>query len=273
MASARRRGVIERYSAAISRRELELFLPVARDLLAVASEISRKHFGRGVTHWAKEDGSQVTDVDQQSELLMRELIRSQFPDHSVIGEEYGTDWGKSNYTWVLDPIDGTEAFISNAYLFGTLVAVLRDGRPILGCLSHPMTGHLLVGTMQSTTFDGLPVRVKKGVTLSQATLLCTSHFDVQRHGMDVAQRFEKLAQSARIYRGWGDCHGYFQLATGGAHVMLDPDLSFTDIPALVPIIEGAGGRITSWTGGDPMKADSLIATNAELHEAMLTALS
>lgn len=267
------RGVIEGYSAAISRWELEQFLPVARDFLAVASELARMHFGRGVTHWAKEDGSRVTDVDQQSELLMREVIRSKFPDHSVIGEEYGTDLGKSNYTWVLDPIDGTEAFISNAYLFGSLVAVLRDGRPILGCLSHPMTGHLLVGTMQSTTFDGLPISVRKGVTLNQATLLCTSHNDVRRHGEQISHRFEKLAQTTRIYRGWGDCHGYFQLATGGAHVMLDPDVSFTDIPALVPIVEGAGGRITSWTGDDPMKADSLIATNAELHDLVLEALS
>jgi myo-inositol-1(or 4)-monophosphatase len=172
---------------------------------------------------------------------------------------------------VLDPIDGTKSFIANTFLFGTLIALLRDGRPILGVIASPSTGHVLVGTGDAAWLGHTPVHARACARIEEATLLTTDHFEVGRRHDGPA--FEALARRARLYRTWGDCHGYFLVATGGADAMLDPIVNPWDIMALVPIVEGAGGRITDWHGGDPVAGDSLVATGAAaLHEPVLAAL-
>lgn len=260
-----------RFTAASDAGERAVFLPFARELAALASAVVRPHHLAGVAVDSKADATPVTVADRRAEAVMRALIAQRFPDHGVLGEEFGAHQADARYRWVLDPIDGTKAFIANTFLFGTLIALLRDGRPILGVIAHPLTGHVLVGTGDAAWLGDTPVATRRCTRIEDATLLTTDHHAVGRHHDGPA--FEALARRARLYRTWGDCHGYFLVATGGADVMLDPVLSPWDILALVPIVEGAGGCITDWHGGDPVSGASLVATgDPVLHEAVLAAL-
>ena len=152
---------------------------------------------------------------------MREMIAQAYPDHGVLGEEYGDDRPGADYRWVLDPIDGTKAFVSGTYLFGTLIALLKQGRPVLGIIHQPIVGDLLVGTRDATWLNDRPVRVSPCDRVEDAILLATDHWNVFNHQDGAA--FEALTRRARRYNNWGDCHGYFLVATGGAHIMMDPD--------------------------------------------------
>jgi myo-inositol-1(or 4)-monophosphatase len=203
---------------------------------------------------------------------MRLLIERRYADHGILGEEHGEQRPDARYRWVLDPIDGTKAFVSNCFLFGTLISLLRDGRPILGAIAHPLTGHVLLGLGGGPTLLGeRPMRVRSCSRIEDATVLATGHWDMvnQRYGA----AFEALTRRARLYRTWGDCHGYFQVATGGADVMLDPVLKPWDICALVPVIEGAGGRATTIDGRDPLQGTDLLASGGELHDELLKLLA
>jgi myo-inositol-1(or 4)-monophosphatase len=236
-----------------------------------SGEVIRRHYLTGIAVESKADDSPVTAADRETETAMRELIAQRFPAHGILGEECGPHQADADYCWVLDPIDGTKAFVSNAYIFGTLIALTHKGRPVLGAIHSPLTGHLLIGTSTGTALNGRPMRVRACDRIEQATLLATDHWDVFRYRNGPA--FEALSKRAHLYRGWGDCHGYFQVATGGADIMLDPHLSAWDIMAIVPVIEGAGGRITDWRGDSPLGADSLIATAGPLHDEVVRMLN
>jgi myo-inositol-1(or 4)-monophosphatase len=264
-------AALPRHTAPSDANERALFVPFARELAAVAAAVIRPYHLAGVAVDAKADATPVTIADRRAEEVMRALIAQRFPDHGVLGEEFGEHLPGARYRWVLDPIDGTKSFIANTFLFGTLIALLRDGRPILGVIASPSTGHVLVGTGDAAWLGHTPVHARACARIEEATLLTTDHFEVGRRHDGPA--FEALARRARLYRTWGDCHGYFLVATGGADAMLDPIVNPWDIMALVPIVEGAGGRITDWHGGDPVAGDSLVATgDAALHEPVLAAL-
>jgi len=219
---------------------------------------------------SKRDASPVTVADREAEQAMRTLIMRRYPGHGILGEEHGAYLEGARYRWVLDPIDGTKAFVSNCYLFGTLIALLRDGRPILGAIASPLVGHVLIGDGTQAWVGDRRVRVRRCERLEDATLLTTDHWEVFRRRDGPA--FEALSRRVKLYRGWGDCHGYFQVATGGADIMVDPILNAWDIMALVPVIEGAGGRITDWAGRDPVGSDSAIATAGALHDEVVRLL-
>lgn len=259
-----------RFSALPDAAERAEFMPFARELAAVSGAVIRQHFLSGVSVDTKSDATPVTIADRRAEEVMRALIMQRYPDHGILGEEFGQHLAQARYRWVLDPIDGTKSFVANSYLFGTLIALLRDGRPILGVIASPLLGHVLVGTGDGAWLGERPARVRACARIEDATLVTTDHWHVFRHQDGAA--FEAVARRARMYRTWGDCHGYFLVATGGADVMLDPVLSPWDILALVPVIEGAGGRITDWHGGDPVAGTSIVATAGPLHDAVLRAL-
>jgi histidinol phosphatase-like enzyme (inositol monophosphatase family) len=246
------------------------FLPFARELAAVAAAVIRPHHLGGVAVDLKQDATPVTVADRRAEEVMRALIMQRYPDHGILGEEFGEHRPQARYRWVLDPIDGTKSFVANSYLFGTLIALLRDGRPILGVVASPLLGHVLVGTGDGAWLGERPVRVRACARIEDATVVTTDHWHVFRH--QDGPSFEALSRRAKMYRTWGDCHGYFLVATGGADVMLDPVLSPWDILALIPVIEGAGGRVTDWHGGDPVTGTSLVATGGALHDEVLRAL-
>jgi myo-inositol-1(or 4)-monophosphatase len=259
------------YSAKMDAAERSEFVPFIEELAAVSSAVVRRHYLGGVAVETKADSTPVTVADRRAEEVMRALIAQRYPDHGIVGEEFGDTRLDARYRWILDPIDGTKAFVANCYLFGTLIALTRDGRPILGAIANPLVGHVLVGTGSECFLGGRRVRVRDCSRIEEATLLTTDHWNVARHRNGTA--FEALARRARLYRTWGDCHGYFLVATGGADIMADPVLSLWDIMALIPVVEGAGGRITDWNGEDPVGADSIIASAGPLHDEVVRLLN
>jgi len=267
-----------RYSAPISPAERREFVPFMHVLIGTAFDVIKPLFLRGVTVDAKADATPVTAADRGAEAAMRRAIERRYPQHGIVGEEFGVKAGR-RYRWILDPVDGTRAFISHCFLFGTLIALERDDgggfAPILGAIAHPAAGVALIGHRDATrlyTADGAEraARVRRCARIEDATVLATTHWETgeQRGGEGSAA----LIRRARLYRTWGDCFGYFALATGGADVMLDPSLAYWDVAAIVPVVEGAGGRVSSWTGGDPLAELSLIATAGPVHEAVLQLL-
>ncbi len=274
-----------RFSGPLDVGEAREFVPFMHELIGAAIAVIRPLFLSGVAVDTKHDTSPVTAADRGAEQAMRALIEHRYPDHGILGEEFGEHAaapGMPRYRWVLDPVDGTRAFISHCFLFGTLVALERDDgagyRPVLGAIAHPAAGLALIGhARESRLFasDGSQrvVRVRECGQLEEATVLATSHWTThEQRGAPNAARIEQLVARARLYRTWGDCFGYFALATGGADVMLDPTLAYWDVAAIVPVVEGAGGAVSSWSGGDPLATPSLIAASPTLHAAVLQVL-
>jgi histidinol phosphatase-like enzyme (inositol monophosphatase family) len=267
-----------RFSGTLSGDEQHEFIPFLHRLIACAFATIRPYFLQPIAVESKANCSPVTEADRQTELELRALIERRYPDHALIGEEHGERRG-GPYRWVLDPIDGTRAFISNCFLFGTLIALERDSGagfiPVLGCIAHAAAGTALIGhrggtTLYLTDASERPVGMRRCKRLQDATVLSSSSW-VGSEQND-AGGIEAVARAAAMYRTWGDCFGYFSLATGGADVMLDPQLEYWDVAAIVPVVEGAGGRVTSWRGGDPLRQPSLIATAGELHGEVLRLL-
>ncbi|HEU0200579.1 MAG TPA: inositol monophosphatase family protein [Burkholderiaceae bacterium] len=268
--------------------ECREFVPFFRVLIRRASDVIRPLFMSGTAVITKSDATPVTLADRGAEEAMRREIERTYPAHGILGEEYGEKPARgtedTRYRWVLDPVDGTKAFISNCFLFGTLIALERDDgegfRPIFGAIAHPAAGVALIGRQGETRLysaDGSErvVRVRPCRRLEDATVLASSHWESQEQRIEgaTAEALAAVMRRAKLYRTWGDCFGYFALATGGADVMLDPVLAYWDVAALVPVIEGAGGRLTSWTGGDPLAQPSAIATAGPLHAELLTLLN
>ena len=271
----------ERYSQLLSAAEEREFVPFVHKLIAIAFATIRPLFLSGARVSTKGDASPVTLADRNAEAAMRRLIERRYPEHAIVGEEHGVKDGR-RYRWVLDPIDGTRAFITNCFLFGTLIALERwerDAyRPVLGAIGHPAAGVALIGHLRSTTLyasDGSSrrVRVRRCERLEDATVLATSHWTSNEQSVANIGRIEEIVKRAKLYRTWGDCFGYFALATGAADLMLDPRLGYWDVAATVPIVEGAGGVVSSWSGGDPLAQLSVIASAGALHPIALSLLS
>jgi histidinol phosphatase-like enzyme (inositol monophosphatase family) len=268
-----------RFTGTLSGAEEQEFVPFLHRLIGAALTTIRRHFLQPHSVESKADSSPVTQADRQTELALRALIQQHYPQHGLLGEEFGERAG-GPYRWVIDPIDGTRAFISHCFLFGTLIALERDDgagyAPVLGCIAHSAAGSALIGHRGGTTLyladaRQRPVRVRSCNRLHDATVLSSASW--VGHEQADAGAIEAVARAARMYRTWGDCFGYFSLASGGADVMLDPQLEYWDVAAIVPVVEGAGGRVTSWRGGNPLAEPSLIATAGGLHEEVLGLLA
>jgi histidinol phosphatase-like enzyme (inositol monophosphatase family) len=246
-------------------------IPFAQTLADSSGQVIKRYFRTQLAIEHKADASPVTVADKEAEEVMRELIRKEFPTHGIIGEEWGSYHPDAEYVWTLDPIDGTKNFVSGSFLFGTLIALLHHGRPILGVIHHPLLGEFLVGTEGQAWLNGQNALVRPCTRIEDATLLATSHWSVHRHQNGAA--FDALSRRVRLYRTWGDCHGYYLVATGYADIMIDPAMSLWDAMALIPIIEGAGGRITDYKGGDPVGGDGIIATAGGIHDEIVGLLN
>jgi len=242
------------------------------ELARASGEFIRPHFGNpALAVETKSDATPVTLADRGAEQLMRGLIGRKFPTHGIIGEEYGSENPGAELVWVLDPIDGTKSFITGVPLWGTLIALLHQGQPVLGCIHQPVLGQLMVGDGATTTLNGRTVRCRPASRIEDATLLTSDPFNPSKYQKGAA--FNALSQRARLVRTWGDCYGYLLVAAGHADIMCDPIMNPWDIAALVPIIRGAGGVITDWSGGPAYPAEStLAAATPELHAAVLAAL-
>lgn len=220
----------------------------------------------------KADETPVTLADRGAEEAMRALIRRRFPAHGIVGEEFGEERADAEFVWVLDPIDGTKSFTTACPLFGTLVALMHRGQPVLGAIHQPVLGQLVVGDGATTTLNGAPVRVRAGRALGETTLLTSDPLNPAK--LKSAAGWDSLAHRARLVRTWGDCYGYLLLAAGWADIMCDPIMNLWDLAALIPIVRGAGGVITDWEGGDPVRASSIVATTSpELHAEVIRVLN
>jgi myo-inositol-1(or 4)-monophosphatase len=251
---------------------LEPYRAFLVELAEKSGDLIRPYFGSpDLAVEIKADRTPVTLADRGAEELMRDLIRRRFPEHGILGEEYGEENAGSAFTWVLDPVDGTKAFAAACPLFGTLIALVHEGEPILGAIHQPVLRQLLIGDGRETHLNGRPVRVRPCPRIEEATLLTSDPLNPARYRNGPA--FEALCRRAKLVRTWGDCYGYLLLATGHADVMCDPILSPWDVAALIPVVRGAGGVITAWNGGDPASADSLVAAGPGLHPQVLAALN
>lgn len=231
--------------------DLSADIEFAHALADAAGTAIRPYFRAACSVEQKADASPVTQADRAAEAAMRALIARERPHDGIIGEEYGEDRIDAGRVWVLDPIDGTRAFIAGRPIFGTLIALLVDGKPLLGVIDQPIGRERWVGTSEGTTFNGAPVSTRVCAALSQASLASTSPhlFD----GGD-ADRFTAVCAAVsggtlrrNIIYG-GDCYNYGLLASGFLDLVVESGLQLYDYAALVPVVAGAGGRMTDWAG-------------------------
>ena len=251
--------------------EIDQYKDFVKAMLKVAMPFIKDSFNSRAYHVEeKKDKSPVTEIDRKAEMMLREMIAKNFPSHAILGEEFGAS-EKAEYTWVLDPIDGTKSFISGSPLFGTLVALLKNGKPILGAIGLPMRDEIYLGDNMVTELNGNPVHVKDALTLKEAVILTTDICDIAR--LKSRPKVDALISEGKIFRMWGDCYGYALIAGGLTAVMSDAEMNPWDILPLLPVIRGAGGVITGWEGQDPVGADSCLAAPQTLHKLALAILN
>ena len=227
-----------------------------------------KHYWRSsFTIENKPDSSPVTIADKKAEEFMREMIMKKYPNHGILGEEFGEHNPDAGYKWVLDPIDGTKSFICGTVTFGTLIALLKNGEPILGVINQPILNEFLIGDNRTAELNGKEVCVRNCENISDSVLLTTDQINVELY--QNMKSFDNLVHKVKLYRQWGDCYGYYLVATGYADIMIDPIMSPWDSLALIPIIKGAGGTITDYQGGDPVKGKSIVATGGKIHNEVI----
>ncbi len=223
------------------------FLALAPTLAEAAGAIIRKHFRTPIAVDHKADDSPVTIADREAERAMRGLIAATFPDHGIIGEEYGNERADAEWVWVLDPIDGTKSFITGNPTFGTLIALLHHGVPVLGVLDQPISGERWLGVDgQVSTLNGKPIATRPCDSLAKATLHSTNPYYFK--GDDLAA-FDRLRHAVKLPRYGADCYAYGLLALGLVDVVCEATLKIYDFAALIPIIQGAGGVVSDWQGG------------------------
>jgi inositol-phosphate phosphatase/L-galactose 1-phosphate phosphatase/histidinol-phosphatase len=223
------------------------FVDLARRLTEVSRPILRRYYRRKLDIISKADESPVTRADRECEAALRERIVAAFPDHGIIGEEYGSERADAEYVWVLDPLDGTRSFITGRPMFGTLIALTRGGKPILGVIDMPILADLWLGVAgQPTTLNGETVNARACAGLADAYLSAASP---QMFRDANAGRFEALRDKVKSVTYGGDCYQYGMVATGFLDLVVERGLGIYDYLALVPVIEGAGGAITDWQGG------------------------
>ena len=254
--------------------KLREFLTFAGSLADAAARAIEPYFRSELAVVDKGSGvyDPVTEADRAAERAMRALIRERYPDHGILGEEEDAVAGAGEYTWVLDPIDGTRAFITGLPLWGTLIA-LNDGTgPILGVMNQPFTGERYEGTAAGAWRNGVRLKTRPCAGLAQARVMCTSPqlFDKPEE----LAAFHAIAAEAQLVRYGGDCYAYCMVASGFVDVVIESGLKPYDTQALIPILEGAGGRMTSWEGGSAQHGGAVIACgDPALHDRLVARLS
>ncbi len=217
----------------------------------------------------------VTAADRAAELAMRAMIREKFPAHGILGEEFGPERPEAEYVWVLDPIDGTKSFISGMPAWGTLIALTRNGQPVFGMMHQPFIGERFSGDRLAAHYRGpagnRALVVRPCATLGEAVLYTTSP-----RLMNDADRaiFGKVEEAVRLSRYGCDCYSYCMLAAGHVDLVIETELKPHDVAALIPIILGAGGIMTTWSGDPPEAGGRIVAAgDRRVHTAALAVLN
>lgn len=234
---------------------LEDDIALAGRLADAAGAAIRPYFRTAIDSERKGDASPVTIADREAEQAMRAILAAERPEDGIIGEEFGNDRSGAQRQWVLDPIDGTAGFLAGRAIFGTLIALMVDGFPVMGVIDQPVAQERWVGASgMRTTLNSAPVACRPCRSLADATLATTGPHYFNDHD---GQHFMALAARTdhkRMVMG-GDCYNYAMLATGHLDIVCEADLKLHDWAALVPVVEGAGGTMADWNG-DPLHAAS-----------------
>ncbi len=241
----------------------EIILPFFRTSLS----IDNKSNGR--------DLDPVTEADRAAEAVMRRMIKEAFPQHGIVGEEFGSERADAEYVWVLDPIDGTKSFISGMPVWGTLIALTHNGTPAFGMMHQPYIGERFTGDGGGAKYQGPSgdrmLSVRRCASLAEATLFTTSPRLIKAPS-DRAL-FERVEKEVRLSRYGGDCYAYCMLAGGHLDLIIETELKPYDVAALIPIVTGAGGFITTWEGKPAQSGGRIVAAgDKRVHEAAMKLL-
>jgi len=247
-------------------------IALAQRLADAAGEAIRPYYRTAHGLEAKTDASPVTLADRAAEAAMRTILEAERPEDGIIGEEYGTVREGAARVWVLDPIDGTRSFIAGRPIFGTLIALLVDGQPVIGAIDQPIGRERWLGVKgRPTIFNGTAVRTRRCSSLADAHIATSGprYFKPEQLVL-----FNALCDAARDTSWGGDCYNYALVASGHLDLVVEAGLKLFDFAALVPVVEGAGGRMADWEGnaldassdgrviaaGDPALVDEVLET-------------
>ena len=238
-------------------------LSVATDAAYAAGRRSLAYFNTAVAVEIKSDLSPVTRADREGEEIIRAHIARHFPDHSILGEEGGTQERASDYRWIIDPIDGTKTFIRGVPFYGVLIGVEIRDEPAVGVIYMPALDEMVSAAKgMGCRWNGRTASVSSISQLKHAGLMCTDIASAQAR----SGSYQRLASQTAFQRTWGDCYAYLLVATGRAEIALDPKMAVWDCAALLPVLEEAGGRFTSWSGQRTIRGGDGVASNGVLHD-------
>jgi histidinol-phosphatase len=255
-------------------------LGIALTLAASAGELIMSHFTHARCEAeSKTDGSPVTIADRAAETCIRDGIRGAFPDDALRGEEHADECGTSDYTWIIDPIDGTVSFMHGVPVFGTLIGIERDGLPVAGVMHFPALDETAWAASDGGAWhragdhQAERIHVSTCKSLCEA-MVCTTSFDYFR-GEPWEDAFFRMAHAAGRTRGWSDCHSELLLVTGRIDAVVEPVLNPWDISAIIAVLQEAGGRFTDWSGEKEGRSDVSpgLASNGHLHDELLAVLT
>ena len=259
----------------MERDEIETFLHRLCDA-AAQETLPRFRNLSDVENKRPQDFDPVTEADRAAEAAIRALIETHYPDHGIVGEEYGTRAGTSVFKWIIDPIDGTRAFISGLPVWGTLIGLYRDDRPYAGMVHQPFTDERFFSNGEESFFchSSRPksrLATRANLALADATIMTTTP-------MIMAQSerllYDRIEAECKLARYGCDCYAYAMLAAGHVDVVMESELNIYDIAAQIPVIEQAGGVVTDWAGQDASKGGNILASaNPGLHESILERLA
>jgi histidinol phosphatase-like enzyme (inositol monophosphatase family) len=252
----------------------EELVKLALRMVDSSGEVIRRYFRTPVAVDDKADQSPVTIADREAERAIRAIIEAERPNDGIHGEEFGIRNPDADWLWVIDPIDGTKSFITGRPIFGTLVALLHRGQPVLGIIDQPIIGDRWIGAAgRPTTFNGRPARVRPCPGGLSSAMLGTTSPDLFPGGD--ADAFRRVDAAAKVTVYGGDCYSYGLLAAGFYDLVIESGLQLYDFAALVPVVTGAGGLMTDWQG-KPLDARSdgrvIAASDPLAHQEALNAL-
>lgn len=229
------------------------YIELAEKLADLARPIIAKYFRSDIRIMEKKNLTPVTVADREVEAAIREVVQTEFPEHGILGEEFGSYNLDAKYVWVIDPIDGTKAFICGKPVFGTLIALCKDSRPVLGIIDQPILKDRWLGVAgKPTTYNGNLASTRTCSNIANAWLSATSPDMFEGNNK---KAFKRLTKKVKVPHYGGDCYSYGLLASGFSDIVCEAMMQPYDYCALVPIIEGAGGKITNWAG-EPLQVSS-----------------
>ena len=239
-------------------------LDAAIEIATIGGKHTLKYFKKDFEVISKADETPVTIADRETEQIIREEILKRYPDHGIIGEEYGRTNEDSNIQWVLDPIDGTKSFIHGVPFYTTLIGIMIDNEPVVGVINAPALDEICAaGIGLGATFNGKPCQPRNTEKLKDATLLVTEIRRFRDCGME--DQFQHLMSQTKLHRTWGDAYGHMMVAIGRADVMFDPVLNIWDAAALLPVLKESGGVFSDTNGVETIHSGNGFSTNKALY--------